>query len=130
MSEITSKNIVQDERLREQNFGIHENIPIDKWIEMAVKAKVDPLDFPPETGETNVDVRNRTREFLKNAVSKVSYFIIHLVFNQYFSNKILVGIYEKFCSHLYVPLNSKRAEKHKTVHRKIKIDISYQFAAI
>ena len=82
MSEITSKNIVQDERLREQNFGIHENIPIDKWIEMAIKAKVDPLDLPPESGETNVDVRNRTREFLKNAISKVSYFIIHLVFNQ------------------------------------------------
>ena len=39
MSEITSKNIVQDERLREQNFGIHENIPLDKWVEMAIKAK-------------------------------------------------------------------------------------------
>ena len=83
MSEITSKNIVQDERLREQNFGIHENIPIDKWIEMAVKAKVDPLDLPPESGETNVDVRNRTREFLKSAISKVSYIIHFFVFNQY-----------------------------------------------
>ena len=80
MSEITSKNIVQNERLREQNFGIHENIPIDEWIEMAIKAKVDPLDLPPESGETNVDVRNRTREFLKSAISKVSY-IIHFLFS-------------------------------------------------
>jgi len=69
-SEITSNDIVQDKRVREQNFGIHENIPLDQWVEMALKEKTDPLDFPPESGETNVEVRNRTREFLKNIISK------------------------------------------------------------
>lgn len=70
-STITSNHIVQDERLREQNFGVYENSPISEWMEMAIKAKVDPLDFCPESGETNIDVRNRTREFLNSAISKV-----------------------------------------------------------
>ena len=40
-------------------------------MKIATKAKVDPLDFCPESGETNIDVRNRTREFLNSAISKV-----------------------------------------------------------
>ena len=44
---------------------------LSEWMEMANKAKVDPLDFCPESGETNIDVRNRTREFLNSAISKV-----------------------------------------------------------
>ena len=44
---------------------------LSEWMEMAIKAKVDPLDFCPESGETNIDVRNRTREFLNSAISKV-----------------------------------------------------------
>ena len=106
MSEITSKNIIQDERLREQNFGIHENIPIDKWIEMAIKAKVDPLDLPPESGETNIDVRNRTREFLKSVILKVSYIIYTFlsINNLLFSDGISVEILEEFCSHLSIIL--------------------------
>ena len=44
---------------------------LSEWMDMAIKAKVDPLDFCPESGETNIDVRNRTREFLNSAISKV-----------------------------------------------------------
>ena len=44
---------------------------LSEWMEMAIKAKVDPLDFCPESGETNIDVRNRTREFLNSVISKV-----------------------------------------------------------
>ena len=36
---ITSNHIVQDERLREQNFGVYENSPISEWMEIANKAK-------------------------------------------------------------------------------------------
>jgi broad specificity phosphatase PhoE len=46
VSKISSSDIVQDDRLREQNFGIHENLPIDKWVEMAIKADVFMYDLP------------------------------------------------------------------------------------
>ena len=37
-STIISNHIVQDERLRGQNFGVYENSPISEWMEMAIQA--------------------------------------------------------------------------------------------
>ena len=80
MSPISSSDIVQDQRIKEQNFGNYENIPISEWIEMAKQANVqllDLLDYCPESGENYESVRNRTRVFLKSVISKVW----HLLFS-------------------------------------------------
>ena len=50
-------------------------MPVSKWIEMAIEAKVDPPDFSPESGESPAEVRNRARESLKNIISEVLNFI-------------------------------------------------------
>jgi len=70
VSNISMGDIIKDERLREQNCGKCENMPVSKWIEMAIEAKVDPPDFSPELGESPAEVRNRARESLKNIISE------------------------------------------------------------
>jgi len=70
VSNISVGDIIKDERLREQNFGKFENMPVSKWIEMAMEAKIDPPDFTLESAESPTDVRNRAWESLKNIISE------------------------------------------------------------
>ena len=66
MSSVTTNEIIQDGRIREQGMGNYENTAVLEWIEMAKQAKTDPLEFCPGSMENNKDVRNRTREFVKS----------------------------------------------------------------
>jgi len=51
----------------------YESTPLHEFHEMVLKAKVDdPLEFCPESVENNVELRNRTREFLKMVISKIT----------------------------------------------------------
>ena len=42
---LVTSDIVKDDRIKEQDFGKYENIPISQWIEMAKQAKIQLLDF-------------------------------------------------------------------------------------
>ena len=86
VSKISSQNIKQDERLKEQNFGAYENSRVEDWIKKSIEAKVeDPIDFCPESVEKTVDLRNRAREFLKSLISKVLILSIQSSFNHFFT---------------------------------------------
>ena len=85
VSKISSQNIKQDERLKEQNFGAYENSRVEDWIKKSIEAKVeDPIDFCPESVEKTVDLRNRAREFLKSLISKVLMLSIQSSFNHFY----------------------------------------------
>ena len=74
-SKINSENIVQDERIKEQNFGEFENAKLGYFIAAALKANENPYEFSPGTMESSEAVKIRTTEFLNDMISKVLNFI-------------------------------------------------------
>ena len=67
---ITSEQIIQDELIKERNFGEFENKLVSEYQAMVKAANPNSenmnfFDFTPETGESRETVRNRARKFLK-----------------------------------------------------------------
>ena len=79
---ITSEQIIQDELIKERNFGEFENKLVSEWQAMVKAANPNSenmnfFDFTPETGESRETVRNRARKFLKVCISPFLTAILH-----------------------------------------------------
>ena len=71
MTSVKTADIVQDIRIKEQNFGNYENVKLSDFIAEAMKANINPYEFAPETMENGESVRKRSREFFIELISKV-----------------------------------------------------------
>ena len=74
---ITSEQIIQDELIKERNFGEFENKLVSEWQAMVKAANPNSenmnfFDFTPETGESRETVRNRARKFLKVCIKNTA----------------------------------------------------------
>ena len=72
---ITSEQIIQDELIKERNFGEFENKLVSERQAMVKAANPNSenmnfFDFTPKTGESRETVRKRAREFLTTVVAK------------------------------------------------------------
>jgi len=71
ISKITSNDIIQDERIKEQGFGKFENGTLGAFLEAAAEANVNPYEFCPGSMESSEDVKNRTRKFMNSIIAKI-----------------------------------------------------------
>ena len=69
-SKISVNDIIEDELIKERDFGELENLLFSQFVSMAKKANLELSDVDPARGESLLQVRERGRAFLINKVIK------------------------------------------------------------